>query len=68
MLPIKDSVSFELEERLQRNQGQGCQMVKYLFKRTDPGQWKFQKATTSVEDIKHMALYAPDHKDEAGAF
>lgn len=69
-LPIKDSVGFELEDILHRVPGQGCQLVKYVYK-VDLQAWAFQKATTSLEDIKDMVAWeAPPsgHDSRASTF
>jgi hypothetical protein len=57
-LPIKDSVGFELEDILHRNPGKGCQVVKYVFDVDDPYRWRFEEATTSLDDLKGTAFYA----------
>ena len=64
-LPIKDSVGFELEDILRRNQGKGCQLVKYVYERDD-SLWKFDGATTSLEKIKDMVTWTepPTNKND----
>lgn len=61
-LPIKDSVGFELEDILRRNQGKGCQLVKYVYERDD-SLWKFDGATTSLEKIKDMVTWTGPSND-----
>lgn len=58
-LQMKDSVGFELEDVLRRNQGKGCQLVKYIYSRQLHA-WKFDQATTTLEKIKDMVVPVGD--------
>lgn len=67
---VLEEIPTELDGLLQRRQGTGCRLVRYFFE-FEKNQWRFDRATKSLDDIKNLVLCldTPKPQDQTfGAF